>query len=185
MPTSCLTKLTLDRVLFYSFIFSAVCTSVHSCPDKGAKKASGCTAGSGLKPTIEELEQARGKLISCACGGDAQSEQYCAMQPESTAMIQIKKQQQQGNLTGRDLTDGIDIPTFDMKITQFAGAPDVPGKERYKYAYPVVWNATLSNCSFSVGDCYGPLKAEECDLIKCENGIVNCPPPEVHKCPEW
>jgi hypothetical protein len=37
----------------------SLCTSVHSCPDKGSTKASGCTAGSGLKPTIEELEQPR------------------------------------------------------------------------------------------------------------------------------
>jgi hypothetical protein len=56
-----------------------VCRDVSVCPDKTnergeAAAAKSCTTGS-LVPSAEEL--AGGKSLSCACGGDAATEQLC------------------------------------------------------------------------------------------------------------
>ncbi|QDZ20587.1 pleiotropic drug resistance-like ABC transporter [Chloropicon primus] len=168
----------------------SLCRSKDHCPvGPGGKEATGCTFGGNVEPTVEELEQPRGKILSCSCGGDPQSEQYCKMQPNTFAMISMKKAGNDGNLFERDslgLASAADLPEFEMQITEFAGSPDpVPGKPRYKYAFPVVWNATLTSCKHSVGPCYGPLKAPECDLIQCGGALVRCPPPGVPKCPGW
>ncbi len=172
----------------------SLCASVDACPARASDgaAATACTSGAIMKPTAEELAQPRGKVLSCACGGDPQSEQYCAMQPFSYALITMKAVDNASD--ARDDDNGSDdagrsadapLPTFDLQITQYAGAPDVPGEERYTFAYPVIWNATLSQCSHSVGACYGPLAAKECDLISCGTGRVDCPPPNVKKCPDW
>ena len=171
----------------------SLCKSVDSCPANAeGTEATGCTWGGALAPTREELEQPRGKVLSCSCGGDEQSEQYCAMQPFTFALINMKSTEKNGTertfLTTDEIAEKLpteDLPNFELEIVQYAGAPDVPGNERYKYAYPVVFNATLTGCEHTVGPCYGPLKAKECDLIKCANGAVSCPPPQVQKCPGW
>ena len=169
----------------------SLCKSADVCPERDGVGASGCTWGGSVRPVLEELKQIRGKVLSCACGGDPQSEQYCAMQPFSYAIINLREQNKTNGLedffdkgeTSKPSDDA--LPLFNMQITQFAGVPDMPNSKKYSYAYPVVWNATFSNCEHSVGDCYGPLDAEECDLIKCGDGLVDCPPPNVKKCPDW
>ena len=187
-------------------------------PDAEGRKAVGCSFGMGIRPTAEELAQpryvslwspivrrviarlmsksdalpyldfvlprnkTRGKILSCACGGDPLSEQACAMQPNTFAMISMKG-------TGNASSAGDEeLPDFEIQITEFAGAPDVPQgprARRYEYAYPAVWNATLSGCRHSVGPCYGPIKATSCDVIQCGNTSMDCPPPQVKKCPGW
>ncbi|WZN64353.1 pleiotropic drug resistance-like ABC transporter [Chloropicon roscoffensis] len=161
----------------------SLCKTRASCPpDAEGRKAVGCSFGMGIRPTAEELAQPRGKVLSCACGGDPLSEQACAMQPNTFAMISMKG-------TGNASSAGDEeLPDFEIQITEFAGAPDVPQgprARRYEYAYPAVWNATLSGCRHSVGPCYGPIKATSCDVIQCGNTSMDCPPPQVKKCPGW
>jgi hypothetical protein len=64
---------------------AAVCRDVSVCPLKtdvqgDVTQATSCTTGS-LVPTVEELTQ--GKSLSCACGGDAATEQLCQARGES------------------------------------------------------------------------------------------------------
>jgi hypothetical protein len=66
---------------------AAVCRDVSVCPTKTDAQgvvtpASSCTTGS-LVPTAEELTQ--GKSLSCACGGDAATEQLCQARAEAGA----------------------------------------------------------------------------------------------------
>ncbi len=56
-----------------------MCRDVQACPAKAdalgqTQLAKSCSTGS-LVPTAEEL--ADGKVLSCACGGDAATEQLC------------------------------------------------------------------------------------------------------------
>ena len=167
---------------------AAVCTGLDSCPsvqgEDGQMLDPLSCSKDAFEPTEEELEQDDGKVVSCECGGDPQSEQYCAMQPFSYAMVHMSKPKRGGMGSGglaRDAGDG----SFQMTLKQLAGQPDVPTNERYRYAYPIVWNATFTGCRFSTGDCYGPIEDDECDVVHCDNGQVSCPPDDVPKCPDW
>jgi len=63
-----------------------VCHDVQACPAKmdalgQLQQAKSCSTGS-LVPTAEEL--ADGKALSCACGGDAATEQLCQAREQSS-----------------------------------------------------------------------------------------------------
>lgn len=51
-----------------------------------------------------------------------------------------------------------------------------PTPQRYKYAYPVVWEGTFGDCHWATGDCISPLKGSDCVTLSCGTAAVVCPP---------
>ena len=48
--------------------------------------------------------------------------------------------------------------------------------ELFDYAYSVVWEGDFTGCKWSLGECTGQLKGDECVIVACTDGYVVCPP---------
>ncbi|GMH44385.1 hypothetical protein BSKO_12319 [Bryopsis sp. KO-2023] len=174
-----------------------LCKSPNSCPDKimedGVKiPAISCT-NKLIQPTKVEMALG-GKEMSCFCGGiegDETTAFACKQQPGTNLKIKIMPPQ---NSTTK---------SFSMSVLQRAGMPsqdfhppcydgdgkkiykNCPTKERYKYAYPQVWQGDFLDCSWTVGECIAPATGSDCIVYSCNYPQIECPPPYVNKCPEW
>jgi ATP-binding cassette subfamily G (WHITE) protein 2 len=152
--------------------------------DGALRSASACTSKCWT-PTEEELRPIgdvenvlEGKVFSCACGGDTQTDAYCKFQANTTITMRV--------VAAGTLANG--KPKYEVKMREYGGmprqdqAPDVPDK--YKYAAPAVWDGNFTQCSLTTTSCPDPLPSTEtCAVYDCQASIVSCPPSDVEPCP--
>ena len=163
-----------------------VCEQRATCDarrvDGAIRRASACTSRCWT-PTAEELRPIGevgaapvGKVFSCACGGDAQTDAYCKYQANTTIEMRVIE----SGFGGR--------AKYAVMAREYAGmprqdqAPDHPDK--YKYAAPAVWDANFTQCSLTITSCPEPLPSTEtCAVYECGEGEVSCQPSDIEPCP--
>jgi ABC-type multidrug transport system ATPase subunit len=190
------------------------CVSSASCPDKitpdGKRlKPKGCTSNC-LVPTREETTLAsphgagweNGKVFSCACGGDARTDPFCAYQQDTTFLFHVTAAEDDDRSRSRSRTRtrlfGGASPSssgsaaapanLNMHVREYGGIPDTGRPDvpdwKYRYAYAPVWDANFTGCRWRVSECLEPLPAsEDCVIYECPGGEVACPPTDVPECP--
>ena len=191
------------------------CVSSASCPDKitpdGKRlKPKGCTSNC-LVPTREETTLAsphgagweNGKVFSCACGGDARTDPFCAYQQDTTFLFHVTAAAEDDDRSrsrsrSRTRLFGGASPSssgsaaapanLNMHVREYGGIPDTGRPDvpdwKYRYAYAPVWDANFTGCRWRVSECLEPLPAsEDCVIYECPGGEVACPPTDVPECP--
>lgn len=57
-------------------------------------------------------------------------------------------------------------------------------REKWRYAYPGVFEGNLSDCTWAEGQkCRSPLVGEDCFEMRCGGIAIDCPPPGQETCP--
>jgi len=174
-----------------------LCATRDACPRVRGRAASACTSACWIVSdeevrdvqydralshergmSFETSEEARGKMFSCACGGDARTDAYCSFQANTTISFRVTSDGAFANGKAR----------YKFYAREYAGMPrqdqglDEP--DRYKYAAASVWDGNFSSCAVTTTACLDPLPATAtCALYECDSGVVSCPPSDVEPCP--
>lgn len=162
-----------------------LCPDAPAAPGGLATPASRCTSNS-IAPIADEA--ATGKRYSCECGGDDASTQWVCKQQPGTSWDIL--------LLPSNGTFSWEAKTARINIIERAGTPaqtlgnctdpaDCTSPERYRYAYPGVWDGAFSGCSWTQGACISPLVGDDCLVFTCKSPNISCPASYARKCPGW